>query len=90
MDTKEMFSIILDEIRESRVEMNKRFDNLEAKMDRLLSKTDKPEGRIENLEPEVMTTKQQLQNFEWDIEFLADKQAKTEMAINRLEKRFET
>jgi chromosome segregation ATPase len=83
MDTKEMFSTILAEIREFRVETNKRLGNVEGKIDNL-------EGRMDNLESEVKATKQLVQNFKWDIDLLTDKQAKSEMAINRLEKRFES
>lgn len=97
MDTKEMFSIILAEIQESRVDTNKRLDNVEGKIDKLEGKMDNLEGRMDNLEGrmvnlerEVKTTKQLVQNFKWDIDLLTDKQAKSEMAINRLEKRFES
>jgi chromosome segregation ATPase len=76
MDNKEMFSIILNEIRESRIETNKRLDNLELRMD--------------GLEHEVKATKQLVQNFKWDIDLLTNKQATSEMAIHRLEKRVES
>lgn len=99
-----MFSIMLGEIRESRVETNMRFDRLEAKIDRLEGrmdclegkmdclegKMDCLEGRMDNLEREVKTTKQLVQTFKWDIDLLTTKQAKTDMSINRLEKRFES
>ena len=104
MDTKEMFSIILAEIRESRVETNKRLDNVEGKIDKLEERMDNFEERMENLEErmenfeermdnlerEVKATKQLVQNFKWDIDLLTDKQGKSEMAINRLEKRIES
>jgi chromosome segregation ATPase len=104
MDNKEMFSIILEEIRQSRTETNMRLDKLEGKVDKLESRMgnlegrmgnlegrmDSLEGRMDNLEREVKATKQLVQNFKWDIDLLTDKQAKSEMAINRLQKRFES
>jgi chromosome segregation ATPase len=97
MDNKEMFSIILDEIRESRVETNKRLDNLELRMEGLETRIDSLETRMgslelrmDGLEREVKTTKQLVQNFKWDIDLLTSKQANSEMAIHRLEKHVES
>ena len=92
-----MFTIILEEIRESRVETNKRLDNIENRIDRIENrmdnienKMDNLENRMDNLEREVKETKQLVQNFKWDIDLLTDKQAKSELAINRIEKRLES
>jgi chromosome segregation ATPase len=104
MDNKEMFSIILNEIRESRIETNKRLDNiehrldnlelrmdgLELRMDSLEHRMDGLEHRMDGLEREVKATKQLVQNFKWDIDLLTNKQATSEMAIHRLEKRVES
>jgi chromosome segregation ATPase len=90
MDNKEMFSIILNEIRESRVETNKRLDNLDLRMDNLDLRMDNLELRMDGLEREVKTTKQLVQNFKWDIDLLTSKQANSEMAIHRLEKHVES
>jgi chromosome segregation ATPase len=111
MDNKEMFSIILNEIRESRVETNKRLDNIEHRLDKLEHRMDNLEHRMDNLEHrmdnlefrmgglehrmddlerEVKATKQLVQNFKWDIDLLTNKQATSEIAIHRLEKRVES
>lgn len=83
MDSREMLTIILNEIRETNAETTKQLDTINNRLDTM-------DNRLENLELELKATKQLLQNFKWDIDLLTDKQAKTEMAVNRLEKKLET
>lgn len=104
MDSRELFTIILNELRESNTEMNKQFDtinnrlysmdnrldSMDNRLNSIDSRLDSMENRLENLELELKATKQLVQNFKWDIDLLTDKQAKTEMAVNRLEKKLET
>jgi archaellum component FlaC len=63
--------------------MDNRLDSIENRLDSM-------ENRLDNLELESKATKQLVQNFKWDIDLLTDKQAKTEMAVNRLEKKLDT
>lgn len=83
MDSREMLTIILNEIRGTNAETTKQLDTINNRLDTM-------DNRLENLELELKATKQLLQNFKWDIDLLTDKQAKTEMAVNRLEKKLET
>lgn len=90
MDSREMFTIILNEIRETNAETTKQLDTINNRLDSMENRLDTMDNRLENLELELKATKQLLQNFKWDIDLLTDKQAKTEMAVNRLEKKLET
>lgn len=89
MDSKEKFTIILNEIRESNAETKKQLDTINNRLESMDNRLDSTDNRLENLERELNATKQLVQNFRWDIDLLTDKQAKTEMAVNRLEKKLE-
>jgi hypothetical protein len=76
MEQNEMFQLILKEIKGSNKEVINELNQLNEKIDRI--------------EMTVTSHTEILNSFKFDVEFLAEKQTKTEMKVNRLEKIMES
>jgi hypothetical protein len=76
VEQNEMFQLILKEVRESSKEVVNELKQLNEKLDRI--------------EITVNSHTEILDSFKFDVDFLAEKQAKIEMKVNRLEKMMES
>lgn len=70
MDTKEMFHIILEEIKISRNETNERLDKLESRMDSLDIRMDKLEARMDKLESSIDSLENRMDKLEHRVKGL--------------------
>ena len=76
MEQNEMFQLILKEVKESNKEGMNELKQLDEKIDRI--------------ESTVKSHTEILNSFKFDVDFLAEKQTKVEMKVNRLEKMMES
>jgi predicted nuclease with TOPRIM domain len=76
VEQNEMFQLILKEVRESSKEVVNELKQLNEKLDRI--------------EKTVNSHTEILNSFKFDVDFLAEKQTKIEMKVNRLEKMMES
>ena len=75
MEQNELLQLILKEVKESNKEVMNELNQLSEKIDRI--------------EITVNSHTEILNSFKFDVDFLAEKQAKIEMKVNRLEKMME-
>lgn len=104
MEQSEMFQIILKEVRASNKEITEsnkevkesikevKDSNKELKesIKEIKNELDHLNKKVDRIEITVNSHTEILNSFKFDVDFLAEKQTKTEMKVNRLEKMMES
>ncbi len=86
----DILQVILNEIKESNKQVNVKLDMMDHRLERLEQRLDGLEQKLEKVEKTVGSNNDILNSFKIDIDFLAGKQTKTEMKVNRIEKMLES